>query len=119
KARYEVDLRSPDGQGAFTFEVIKVGATAARGPIALKPRATVADIRERGTAIYEPTFEATSFEYKVYDSDGDVIASDQIERKFAPGERVTVKWPKDAEVFLIHAKAEAPDGRIAEYKEVP
>lgn len=119
KARYEVDLRSPDGTGAFAFEVVKVGATASRGPVALKPRATIADIRERGTAIYETTFQTTKYEFKVYDSDGDVIASEDSEATLSPGDRITVKWPSSAEVFLIHVKAEATDGRVAEYKEVP
>lgn len=118
KVRYEVDLSSPDGTGAFTFEVIKAGAVA-KGPIALKPRATVQDIRDRGTAIYETTFPATRWEFKVYDSDGDIIAADESDSPLSPGDRITVKWPVTAEVFLIHAKAEAPDGRVAEYKEVP
>ena len=70
-------------------------------------------------ATYETSFDLTSYEYKVYDSDGDVVGSGLVTEPVKAGQEFTVKWSSDAEVFMIYVRGEDQLGRFTEYKLVP
>jgi outer membrane protein OmpA-like peptidoglycan-associated protein len=117
RAKYELEIKGGGLQASFGFEV---GKAVAVGPIGkLQLTATREDIVKRHHATYKTPFAIASYEYKVYDGDGDVIASDVVTGDLAPGSSFTIKWQPTGEVFMIQVRAEDQHGRFAEDTRVP
>ena len=116
QAKYELELQGGGMHANFAFEVAKAAPAGAVGKLQLL--ASREDIVKRHNATYKTPFGIAAYEYKVYDGDGDVIASDTITAEVAPGSSFTIKWPP-AEVFMIWVRAEDQFGRFAEDVRVP
>ncbi|MBL4686088.1 MAG: OmpA family protein, partial [Nannocystaceae bacterium] len=121
QARYQLDInarrKEGDVSGSFAFEVIKTKAAGKIGK--LKVRSTREDIVKRHKAEFETTFQLARYDYKIYDSDGEIAAAGSKEDvDIAPGGRFTVTWPA-SEVFMIFVRGEDEFGRFTEYKLVP
>jgi len=118
---YKLDVtarrREGDVSGNFNFEIIK---TRAKGKVGkLKVRSSREDIVKRNKAEYESSFQLERYEYKVYDSDGEIAASgSKDDANVPPGGKFTIQWPP-TEVFMIWVRGEDEFGRFTEYKLVP
>jgi MYXO-CTERM domain-containing protein len=77
------------------------------------------DVVKRNTAKFEPTFDLTSYEYKIYDSDGEVMDAQTVPEGVSAGQPLTIKWSTAGEVFMIWVRGEDEFGRFTEYKLVP
>ncbi|MEM6990593.1 MAG: OmpA family protein, partial [Myxococcota bacterium] len=121
QSKYQLDVkarrREGDVSGAFAFEIVKTKAAGKVGK--LKVRSSREDIVKRTKAEFESTFQLARYEYKIYDSDGEVAAAGTKEDAgVAPGGTFTVEWPAN-EVFMIWVRGEDEFGRFTEYKLVP
>ncbi|MCA9709901.1 MAG: OmpA family protein, partial [Myxococcales bacterium] len=118
QVRYEMELTAEDMSGNFTFEIIK--ASSPQGKVGkLSFTATREDIVERRRAKYKTSFALTSYEYKVIDDDGDVIASDTVVKDIPAGGEFTVSWDSPANVFMVEIRGEDQYGRFVEDRRVP
>jgi MYXO-CTERM domain-containing protein len=116
-AKYQLVIDGKELHADFAFEMIK---PAAQGKIGkLRVKSSREDIVKRHVAEYETTFDLTKYEWKIYDSDGDVIGQGTSEKKVEAGGTFTVKWDSNAEVFMIFVRGEDTAGRFTEYKLVP
>ena len=121
QAKYQLDVkarrREGDVSGAFGFEIVKTKAAGKVGK--LKVRSSREDIVKRNKAQYESTFALARYEFKVYDSDGEVAAAGSVDdANVPPGGTFEVTWPA-TEVFMIWVRGEDEFGRFTEYKLVP
>lgn len=118
QARYSLEVGGANVEANFAFEIAKAkGGGQKLGK--LKVRSTREDIIDRQTAMFETSFDLANYEYKIYDGDGDIFASDLVTDGVAAGGQFTIKWSDDADVFMIHVKGEDKFGRFTEYKLVP
>lgn len=121
QAKYQLDVkarrREGDVSGAFGFEIVKTKAAGKVGK--LKVRSSREDIVKRNKAEYESTFALARYEFKVYDSDGEVAAAGSVDdANVPPGGTFEITWPA-TEVFMIWVRGEDEFGRFTEYKLVP
>ena len=117
-AEYDLDIRGGNMQTDFRFKVTKgVGSAKATG------RLQVLSDREeivKGKKIrYRTSSALSSYEYKVYDTQGDVIAGDLVTGVVPAGGTFEVSWDSPDEVFMVWAKGENDFGGFTEYKLVP
>ncbi len=116
QAKYQLDVAGEGVEANFAFEIVK-SKTRGGGKLGqFKVRSTREDVIERQTAIFETTFDLTSYEYKIYDSDGDVMDSQTVPDGVKAGEEIKIKWAVDGEVFMIFVRGEDEFGRFTEYK---
>ena len=117
QAKYQLDVRGKGVEANFNFEIVK---RVKRGKVGkLKVRSSRQDIVIRQTATFETTFDLTSYEYKIYDGEGDVVSSDTVVGDVKAGESFTVKWDSPEEIFMVFVRGEDQFGRFTEYKLVP
>ncbi|MBC8071223.1 MAG: OmpA family protein, partial [Deltaproteobacteria bacterium] len=117
-AKYQLVIDGGEINADFAFEMVKPAAQGKVGK--LKVKSSREDVVKRRTAIYETSFALTNYEYKVYDSDGDIIAQKLVTDAPVPaGGSFSVKWDSRAEVFLIYVRGEDEHGRFTEFKLVP
>ncbi|MCX4243308.1 OmpA family protein [Paraliomyxa miuraensis] len=117
QVRYEMELTGDSLSGNFTFEIIK---QAAKGKVGkLKFMSSREDIVDRQQAKYETSFALTSYEYKIIDDDGDVIANDTVTKEVSAGSTFTIKWNSPANVFMVEVRGEDQYGRFVEDRRVP
>ncbi|MEM6290785.1 MAG: OmpA family protein [Myxococcota bacterium] len=120
RAKYQLDVAGEGIEANFAFEIVKAAAKSGGGKLGqFKVRSSREDVVERNTAIFQPTFDLTSYEYKIYDSDGDVMDSQTVPEGVKAGEDLTIKWSTVGEVFMIFVRGEDEFGRFTEYKLVP
>ena len=117
QVRYEMELTGEALSGNFTFEIIKAAAKGKVGK--LKFMSSREDIVDRNQAKYETSFALTSYDYKVIDDDGDVIASDTVTGGVPAGGTFTVSWKSSANVFMVEVRGEDEHGRFVEDRRVP
>jgi len=117
QAKYQLIIDGKELHADFAFEMIKPAAQGKVGKLRVK--SSREDIVKRHTAEYETTFTLARYEWKVYDSDGDVVGQGSSDKGVPAGGTFTVKWDSNAEVFMIWAKGEDDAGRFTEYKLVP
>ena len=117
QVRYEMELTGEALSGNFTFEIIKAAAKGKVGK--LKFLSSREDIVDRRQAKYETSFALTSYDYKVIDDDGDVIASDTVTSGVPAGGTFTVSWKSTANVFMVEVRGEDEHGRFVEDRRVP
>jgi MYXO-CTERM domain-containing protein len=117
QAKYDLAIDGKDLHAAFSFEMLK---PAAKGKIGnLRRKSSREDVVKRHVSEYETTFPLERVEWKVYDSDGDVIGHGETSKPIAAGETFTVKWESNAEVFMIWVRGENSGGAFVEDKMVP
>jgi MYXO-CTERM domain-containing protein len=117
QAKYELEIQGGGLQAGFGFEIVKAAPAGAIGKLQLT--ASREDIVKRHHATYKTPFALTGYEYKVYDDEGDIIASDTVTGDLAAGSSFTIKWQPTGEVFMIWVRAEDKFGRFAEDTRVP
>lgn len=117
-AKYQLEIQGNEVTANFAFEMVKPAAQGKVGKLAVK--SSREDVVKRRTATYETSFALANYEYKVYDSDGDVIAQALVTDKPVPaGGTFTVTWDSPAEVFMVWVRGEDEHGRFTEFKLVP
>lgn len=118
QAKYELKIRGTGMEADFTFEIVKTKAMGKVGK--LKVKSSREDIVKRNTAKYETSFALSSYDYKIYDIEGDVVDSKTVSPADVPaGGTFEIKWDSPVEVFMIHVRGEDEFGRFTEYKLVP
>jgi MYXO-CTERM domain-containing protein len=117
QSKYQLVIDGKELHADFAFEMVKPAAQGKVGKLRVK--SSREDIVKRHTAEYETTFTLARYEWKIYDSDGDVIGHGSSDKGVPAGGTFTVKWDSNAEVFMIWAKGEDDAGRFTEYKLVP
>lgn len=118
QAKYQLNIDGGEVQADFGFEMIKPKAMGKVGK--LRVTSSREDIVKRRNATYETSFALTNYEYKVYDSDGDIIAQALVaDQPVAAGGTFTIKWDSGAEVFMVYVRGEDEHGRFTEFKLVP
>lgn len=118
QAKYQLNIDGGEVQADFGFEMVKPAAQGKVGKLRVK--SSREDIVKRRTATYETSFALANYEYKVYDSDGDIIAQALVSDAPVPaGGTFTVKWDSTAEVFMVYVRGEDEHGRFTEFKLVP
>lgn len=118
QARYEMQIKGTGVEADFAFEIVR---TKAQGKVGkLKVKSSREDIVKRHTATYESSFPLSSYEYKIYDSDADIVAAKTVAPANVPaGGTFTISWDSPVEIFMIHVRGEDEFGRFTEYKLVP
>jgi MYXO-CTERM domain-containing protein len=121
KAKYQLDVRGEAIEANFAFEVVKsAGGSGSGGKLGqFKVRSSREDVVKRNTAEFETTFDLASYEYKIYDSDGEVMDAQTVPEGVKAGDAITIKWATAGEVFMIWVRGEDEFGRFTEYKLVP
>ncbi len=121
KAKYQLDVTGESIEANFAFEVVKsTGGQGSGGKLGqFKVRSSREDVVKRNTAEFETTFDLTAYEYKIYDSDGEVMDAQTVPEGVKAGESITIKWATGGEVFMIWVRGEDEYGRFTEYKLVP
>lgn len=117
-SKYQLVIDGGEMSADFAFEMVKPAAQGKVGK--LKVKSSREDVVKRRQATYETSFALTNYEYKVYDSDANVIAQKLVTDNPIPaGGEFTVKWDSRAEVFMVWVRGEDEHGRFTEFKLVP
>ncbi|MBL9100408.1 MAG: OmpA family protein [Myxococcales bacterium] len=115
-AAYNAKIVAGSSEGEFGFEVArgagKAGSTAAGKITAL---ATAEDLVYKHQAIYQASFDVSGFTFEVYDTDGDVIHKDQGSGGWSAGERITLKWDRPEDVFLVKVHFDGASGQFGDH----
>ncbi len=121
RAKYQLEVEGEGVEANFAFEIVKAAAGKKSGGKLgqFKVRSSREDVIKRNTAEFETTFDLTSYEYKIYDSDGEVMDAQTVPEGVKAGEAITIKWSTAGEVFMIFVRGEDEFGRFTEYKLVP
>lgn len=119
QAKYQLEVEGEGVEANFAFEIVKAKTKGGGKLGQFKIRSSREDVVKRQTAIFEPTFDLTAYEYKIYDSDGDVIDGQTVPEGVEAGSPLTIKWAAGGEVFMIWVRGEDAYGRFTEYKLVP
>jgi MYXO-CTERM domain-containing protein len=120
QAKYQLAVQGESIEANFAFEIVKAKGKAAGGKLGqFKVLSSREDVVKRNTAQFEPTFDLTSYEYKIYDSDGEVMDAQTVPEGVSAGQPLTIKWSTAGEVFMIWVRGEDEFGRFTEYKLVP
>lgn len=118
QADYQLKIQAGNISGDFNFSVQKATAGGKVGK--LKVMSGRDEIVKDHKVTYKTSFAIAAYEYKVYNTDGVVIAEDLVaDQSIPPGGTFTVQWDHPDEVFLVYAKGEDDLGRFTEYKLVP
>lgn len=115
-AAYEMKIVSSGGEAAASFEVARGASKQANGEVGkVTALATAADLLYEHKAAYTTTFEVSGYEFKVFNTDGDVIFSDAGAGGWKPGERIELKWDRGDDVFLVKARFDGTQGQYGEH----
>lgn len=121
QASYQLELKGKNVEASYSFDIVKPGGSGKGGAALgkLKVRSTRDDIIKHHKASFEASAALSNYEYKIYDTEGDVAASDLVTDGVAAGKRFTLSWDPGIEVFMIYVRGEDRFGRFTEYKLVP
>jgi MYXO-CTERM domain-containing protein len=114
---YDLAVLVGDEQTDFSFEVQKPLIGGKYGPIKL-----ISDVREilyGRMARYESPFLLTQQEFKVYNTDGELIAEQDTNDVIEPGTTIERKWTSTDEVFTVSFTGTDDAGRQQGYMAVP
>lgn len=115
-AAYEMKIVSSAGEAEANFEVARGAAKQANGQVGkVTALATASDLLYDHKAAYTTTFEVTGYEFKVFNTDGDVIFSDAGTGGWKVGERIELKWDSGDDVFLVKARFDGAQGQYGEH----
>jgi uncharacterized protein (TIGR03382 family) len=120
---YELKIVSSEGEANANFEVARGagkpsgggGAGGGGGVGKVTAMATASDLLYDHKAAYTTTFEVSGYEFKVYNTDGDVIFSDSGSGGWKAGERIDLKWDSGDDVFLVKVRFEGAQGQYGEH----
>lgn len=121
-AAYEMTISSPAGEANANFEVARgagkpAGGGGGGGGVAGKvtAMASAADILYDHKVAYTTSFEVSGYEFKVYNTDGDVIHNDAGTGGWKAGERIELKWDTQDDVFLVKVRFDGAQGQFGEH----
>ncbi|RMH00101.1 MAG: OmpA family protein [Deltaproteobacteria bacterium] len=118
QAHYEMSIESDELSATFEFDVLRpVGKAGKIGNLVVLSDRD--EIVEGHKVRYRAPSPLSSYEYKVYDTRGNVIAEGLVTKEIGTGEVFEVTWDSPAEVFMVYVKAENDFGGFVEYKLVP
>lgn len=120
-AAYELKIVAGSGEANANFEIARAagkgggggGGASAVGKVTAM--ATAADILYDHKAAYTTSFEVTGYEFKVFNTDGDVIFNDSGSGGWKAGERIEMRWDTHDDVFLVKARFEGAQGQYGEH----
>mgnify|MGYP002777746313 FL=1 len=117
-AAYDLKILAGSGEANATFEVTRAagkggGGSAAVGKVTAM--ATAADLLYEHRAAYTTSFDVTGYEFKVFNTDGDVIFNDSGAGGWKANERIELRWDTQDDVFLVKARFEGAQGQFGEH----
>ena len=104
--------------GSGDFEVIRPSAAKTVGGGKLEALFGLEEIKEQRAA-YRVPFDLESYTFTVYDSEGNVMYEDQGQGGAKAGDRLSLRWESDAEVFMIKLSVVGTANQTAEDMRVP
>ena len=123
QAKYQLAVAGENIEANFAFEIVKAAGGKGKGGAGklgqFKVLSSREDVVKRNTAEFETTFDLTSYEYKIYDSDGEVMDAQTVPEAVNAGDPIKITWATAGEVFMIWVRGEDAYGRFTEYKLVP
>ncbi|MEE9383558.1 MAG: OmpA family protein [Nannocystaceae bacterium] len=118
EVQYELSIKGGDVETDFVFDVRRpVAGGMVKAPSLVS---SASDVVEEHKATYKTSFTMTSYQFKVYNTDGEVV-DDQLvtDRIVEAGSTFTLRWNNPDEVFLLHLKGQDEAGRYGEARHVP
>ena len=115
-AAYQAKIVAGSAEGEFGFEISRgsgKAGTAAAGKITAL--ATAEDLVYKHQAIYQASFDVVNFTFEVYDTEGDVIHKDSGNGGWKAGDRITLKWDNNADVFLVKVHFDGDGGQFGDH----
>lgn len=119
-AAYELKIVSSEGEANANFEVARgagkpSGGGGGGGVGKVTAMATASDILYDHKAAYTTTFDVSGYEFKVYNTDGDVVFNDSGSGGWKANERIELKWDSPDDVFLVKVRFEGAQGQYGEH----
>ncbi|HEY8378076.1 MAG TPA: OmpA family protein [Nannocystis sp.] len=119
-AAYELQIQSPSGEATASFEVTRAAAPSGGkggggGVGKVTAHATASEILYDHKVAYTTSFDVASYEFKVYNTDGDVIHNDAGEGGWRANQRIEFKWDSHDDVFLVKVRFESAQGQFGEH----
>jgi len=121
---YEMAIVSSAGEANANFEVARGagkpaggGGSGGGGGAAGKvtAMASASDILFDHKVAYTTSFEVSNYEFKVYNTDGDVIHNDSGTGGWKANERIELKWDTNDDVFLVKVRFDGVQGQYGEH----
>jgi MYXO-CTERM domain-containing protein len=116
-AAYEVKMVAGSAEAQTGFEIQRATGKAPDGKAGkITALATAEDLVFKHQSIYQTSFDVTSYKFEVYDTDGDVIHTDNgNQAPFKAGDRVVLKWDSPNDVFLVKVRFDGDAGQYGEH----
>ena len=120
-AAYDLKIVAGSGEANANFEVARAsgkgggggGGGGAAGKITAM--ATASDILFDHKAAYTTSFDVAGYEFKVFNTDGDVIFNDSGSGGWKAGERIELRWDSQDDVFLVKVRFDGAQGQFGEH----
>lgn len=122
EAAYSIRIVGKDMDLEANFEISRPSASSRQSSASggtLQVLSSRSDLLEKHEAAYRVPFDVESYEFTVFNNDGDTIFSDSGRGTAKAGERMALRWDSDDPVFLIKLSIVSPQGQTAEYALVP
>jgi outer membrane protein OmpA-like peptidoglycan-associated protein len=116
-AAYDVKIVAGSAEADVSFEVARATGRAANGEVGkITALSSAEDLVFKRQAIYSTSFDVVGYKFEVYNTDGDVFHTDNGSAgQFKAGERITLKWDRGDDVFLVKAHFEGAQGQFADH----
>lgn len=116
-AAYEVKIVAGSSEATTGFEVTRaVGKQPSGEAGKITALANAEDLVFKHQSIYQTSFDVSSYKFEVYDTDGDVIHTDNGDQApFKAGERIVLKWDSPNDVFLVKVRFDGNGGQYGEH----
>jgi len=116
-AAYDVKMIAGSAEAQTGFEISRASGKPISGAAGkITALATAEDLVYKHQSIYQTSFDVTTYKLEVYDTDGDVIHTDNgNQAPFKAGERVTFKWDSPNDVFLVKVRFDGEGGQYGEH----
>ncbi len=99
--------------GSGQFEVSRPSAATVVGGGKIEALFGINDVRERNVA-YRLPFDVESYTFQVIDTDGNTMHEESGGAAGKAGDRLSLRWENDAEVFMLKLSAVGTGGQTAE-----
>ena len=120
-AAYDVKIIAGSAEATAAFEVARATGKARTGEVGrITALATAEDLVFKHQAAYTASFDVSSHKFEVYNTDGAVIFSDEGGGgQFKANERITFKWDRNDDVFLVKLHLDGEQGQFADHVLAP
>jgi outer membrane protein OmpA-like peptidoglycan-associated protein len=116
-AAYDVKMIAGSAEAQTGFEISRASGKPISGAAGkITALATAEDLVYKHQSIYQTSFDVTGYKLEVYDTDGDIIHTDNgTQAPFKANERVTFKWDSPNDVFLVKVRFDGEGGQYGEH----